>query len=286
MSLPEYENAPTVFVSSVNSVMSYAQFIDKLFKHDTDDMEMMHAALGITGEAGEIADAVKKAVIYEKPIDRTNIVEELGDLRFYMQALMSKLSISEDEVLQSNANKLSKRYPTGGYSNKDAVERKDKIEEVAVEVCFCHDLEDGWYSVKTPTGERIERNHWKDMKELISASGWKGYWVGDVRYKPEDIEVKRKDKAEFNPNAIADWQQSGNSHVWFSPSNAMYVFSDEASQLDTTPYNTLEEAKAALGRYVVQLKTPNPAVGNWGLTEEQRIKDNPPAVIFRSNDGE
>lgn len=118
---------PKVFVSSVNQEMSYAVFIDKLFKHDTDDMELMHAALGITGEAGEIADAVKKAVVYCKPIDRDNIVEELGDLRFYMQALMNKLSITEGEVLQSNADKLSKRYPKGEYSNTAAVARLDKV---------------------------------------------------------------------------------------------------------------------------------------------------------------
>lgn len=119
---------PRVFVASVNAEMSYSDFISKLFKHDTDDIEFMHAALGITGEAGEIADAVKKAIIYGKDMDRNNIVEELGDLRFYMQALMNKLEITEAEVLQANADKLSKRYPTGGYSNKDAIARADKQE--------------------------------------------------------------------------------------------------------------------------------------------------------------
>lgn len=120
---------PVVFVSTVNQEMRYSKFVDTLFKHDTDDMELMHAALGITGEAGEIADAVKKAVVYCKPIDRANIVEELGDLRFYMQALMNKLGIHECEVLQMNANKLAKRYPTGGYSNEAAIARADKVGE-------------------------------------------------------------------------------------------------------------------------------------------------------------
>lgn len=117
---------PTVFVPSINTEITYRFFVEKLFKHDTPDMENMHAALGITGEAGEIADAIKKAVIYCKPLDRANIVEELGDLRFYMQALMNMHDISELEVLQGNANKLAKRYPTGGYSNEDAIARADK----------------------------------------------------------------------------------------------------------------------------------------------------------------
>lgn len=120
----------TVFVSSINQEIDYADFVAKLFKIDTPDMEHLHAALGICGEAGELADAIKKSVIYCKELDRKNVVEELGDLRFYMQQIQNMHSITDEEVLQSNADKLSKRYPTGEYSNKDAIERKDKIEGV------------------------------------------------------------------------------------------------------------------------------------------------------------
>ena len=134
MTNAEYENIqgvknPVVYVSSVNAEMPYSQFIDKLFKHDTPDMEHMHAALGVAGEAGELADAIKKHVVYGKPLDRANIVEELGDLRFYMQQIMNMHQITEEEVLQGNANKLSKRYPKGGYSNEAAIARADKVEE-------------------------------------------------------------------------------------------------------------------------------------------------------------
>lgn len=38
-------------------------------------------ATGVSGEAGELLDAVKKSVVYKKPLDRENVVEELGDLR-------------------------------------------------------------------------------------------------------------------------------------------------------------------------------------------------------------
>jgi NTP pyrophosphatase (non-canonical NTP hydrolase) len=118
-----------VFVSSVNKEMTYSDFVCKLFKQQTDDMEMLHAALGVCGEAGELGDAIKKHVIYEKELDRKNVVEELGDLRFYMQALMNKLGISEEELLQHNVEKLQERYKKLSYSNEAAIARADKEEE-------------------------------------------------------------------------------------------------------------------------------------------------------------
>lgn len=91
---------------------------------------LLHMAVGVSGEAGELLDAVKKAVIYQKPLDRENVVEELGDLRFYMAGLMNALNISEAELLYANNAKLGKRYAAGAYSNEQAQERADKAEPV------------------------------------------------------------------------------------------------------------------------------------------------------------
>jgi NTP pyrophosphatase (non-canonical NTP hydrolase) len=104
----------------------YDLFVKRLLKVDTEVMMKLHCALGVAGEAGELADAVKKEVIYKKPLDRANIVEELGDLRFYIQGVQNLYDISEQEVLQSNANKLAKRYKDLTYSDKAAVDREDK----------------------------------------------------------------------------------------------------------------------------------------------------------------
>jgi NTP pyrophosphatase (non-canonical NTP hydrolase) len=87
---------------------------------------LWHMATGVSGEAGELLDAVKKTAIYNKTIDRENIIEELGDLEFYMQGLRDALGISRDETLRSNYEKLSNRYHLGGYTNAQAQERADK----------------------------------------------------------------------------------------------------------------------------------------------------------------
>lgn len=104
----------------------YDQFVLQLLKADTKDMMLLHCGLGVCGEAGELADAIKRHVIYGKPLDRANVIEELGDLRFYMEAVCNILGISDQEVLQANADKLSKRYKDLTYSGEAAIARADK----------------------------------------------------------------------------------------------------------------------------------------------------------------
>lgn len=42
--------------------------------------DLLHMAVGVSGEAGELLDAIKKATIYNKPLDVENMIEELGDI--------------------------------------------------------------------------------------------------------------------------------------------------------------------------------------------------------------
>lgn len=87
-----------------------------------------HMASCVPGEGGELFDAVKKWVLYEKPLDRANVVEELGDLEFYMEGLRQGLGISREETIAANIEKLGKRYAAGKFSNAAAQERADKGE--------------------------------------------------------------------------------------------------------------------------------------------------------------
>lgn len=94
-----------------------------------ENAHLLHMAVGIAGEAGELLDAVKKAAIYNKPIDLVNVVEELGDLEFYMQGLRQGLDITRAETLKANIDKLGKRYKDFQYSDQQAQDRADKQEE-------------------------------------------------------------------------------------------------------------------------------------------------------------
>lgn len=87
---------------------------------------LLHMAVGVSGESGELLDAIKKYAIYKKPLDRANVIEELADLRFYMAGIMNALGIGDRDLLEALNDKLGQRYSEGVYSNKAAQERKDK----------------------------------------------------------------------------------------------------------------------------------------------------------------
>ncbi len=89
-------------------------------------VDLLHAVLGIAGEAGELVDAIKKHVIYNKPLDVPNVVEELGDLEFYMEQMRSALGLNRDAILSANRDKLALRYKDTVYSDRAAQERADK----------------------------------------------------------------------------------------------------------------------------------------------------------------
>ena len=107
--------------------MRYDMFVKQLFKGDTRDGMLTHAALGIAGEAGELVDAIKKHVIYGKALDLANVREEIGDLRFYLEALCNVLDLNDQTIIQENINKLAKRYKDLTYSSGAAIERADKL---------------------------------------------------------------------------------------------------------------------------------------------------------------
>jgi len=90
---------------------------------------LLHMAVGVSGESGELLDAVKKAVIYNKAVDIENVIEELGDLEFYMEGLRQAISVSRETVLMANMLKLTGkngRYSKGHYSDEQAQLRQDK----------------------------------------------------------------------------------------------------------------------------------------------------------------
>ncbi len=93
---------------------------------DGDDAHLMHMAVGVSGEAGELLDAIKKKVIYRKPLNMENVLEELGDIEFYMEGLRQGIGVTRDECLAANIAKLGKRYEGMQYTDKAAQVRADK----------------------------------------------------------------------------------------------------------------------------------------------------------------
>lgn len=109
--------------------VSYEQFVCKLVKaRQLYQMDWEHMMIGACGEVGELADAIKRHTIYGKELDRANVVEELGDLEWYLAGLRQMIGITHREVLEANVAKLQARYPAGEYSDQAAQDRADKVQ--------------------------------------------------------------------------------------------------------------------------------------------------------------
>lgn len=91
-------------------------------KHEID---LIHAALGISSEAGEFSDAMKKSLYYGDMIDRAALIEELGDILYYVAMACDALDVHIATVMEANVEKLRRRYPEK-FTTKAARERADK----------------------------------------------------------------------------------------------------------------------------------------------------------------
>lgn len=99
---------------------------DRLFVKPADHVgKLVHAAMGVAGEGGELLDAVKKHWVYGKELDRENILEECGDAMFYIAVLLKHCGYTLEQAMQHNMAKLNKRYPEG-YTDRAAQDRADK----------------------------------------------------------------------------------------------------------------------------------------------------------------
>ena len=84
--------------------------------------------MGLAGEIGEVIDIMKKHIYQGKELDITDVIEEVGDVLWYIANFCNVNNITMDECMESNIKKLRRRFPNG-FTVKDANERKDKMGE-------------------------------------------------------------------------------------------------------------------------------------------------------------
>ena len=89
---------------------------------DPDIKRLLHAGIGMATEAGEFLDALKKHIYYGKPLDKVNLLEEIGDQLWYCVLGIDVLGSSIEAVLTRNMEKLAARY-SAGFSPAEALNR-------------------------------------------------------------------------------------------------------------------------------------------------------------------
>jgi hypothetical protein len=95
---------------------------------DADIPRLLTAALGMSAEAGEFTEVVKKIVLQGKSYNEDNVFHmkrELGDICWYIAQACMALDTNFDEIMEMNYEKLSARYPEGAFHVYRSENRKE-----------------------------------------------------------------------------------------------------------------------------------------------------------------
>jgi len=125
----KYQN----FVDAVTSDASkdFVALADRLVALDEKGANierLLTAGVGMNAEGGEFLEIVKKMVFQGKSWNdetRTHLIKELGDTMWYVAQACIALEVSFDEVIQTNIDKLMKRYPVGFFDVYYSENRED-----------------------------------------------------------------------------------------------------------------------------------------------------------------
>lgn len=100
--------------------------------HAPNIAELVHAAMGMATEAAEFTDALKKHLMYGKPLDRVNLAEEVADCLWYCALAANTLGVKLEDIMQTNIDKLKARYPEK-FTEANALARDLAIERKILE---------------------------------------------------------------------------------------------------------------------------------------------------------
>jgi len=111
----------------------YKAAYDRL--HSYEIMRVLHVAMGLSTEAGEFMDQLKRQIFYGEKQDWGNLIEESGDITWYLRIFADvlrslKMNVDFEKIIESNIQKLRQRFPDK-FSGEQAINR-NVVNEVKV----------------------------------------------------------------------------------------------------------------------------------------------------------
>ncbi|WP_180228924.1 nucleoside triphosphate pyrophosphohydrolase family protein [Bacillus cereus] len=131
-----YHEATMLYLEKFN-FSDFDSSVRRTWKKQDFKDAVSNAALGLTGEAGEVADLIKKAIYHGRgftpenaipdngEIDPDDVKDELSDVLFYVSAMAQEFGFTLEDVAKHNREKLEKRFPEG-FSTEASAQKKDK----------------------------------------------------------------------------------------------------------------------------------------------------------------
>ena len=112
--------------------LDYAALLTRLNKLELEDdcnvSQLLTAAFGLSAEAGEFTEVVKKMFLQGKPYTEENVFHlkrEMGDICWYLAQACMALDTDFNEIMDMNVDKLGARYPEGAF---DVYKSENRVE--------------------------------------------------------------------------------------------------------------------------------------------------------------
>lgn len=115
----EYREQPEVNFNDYQLLARYTANKDRPVNE-----RIINWALGLAGEAGEVADMIKKVEFHGHELDHEELYKELGDILWYVANLAYEFDEWLEDIADRNIKKLAKRYPEG-FSKERSVNRSE-----------------------------------------------------------------------------------------------------------------------------------------------------------------
>lgn len=109
MKFREYQNS----AERTNDKKSNERLTSKIKISEVEIGGLLNGCLGLSGEAGEFNDIIKKWIFHEKPLDEEHAKKELGDIYWYLALICTSMGWDMGEIAAMNKAKLEARYPEG-----------------------------------------------------------------------------------------------------------------------------------------------------------------------------
>jgi len=170
----------------------------------TGDERLQHAALGIAGEAGEVADLIKKRVHHKRPITDDELAGEIGDVLWGLAELATALGLNLSDIAAANLEKLRARYPEGFVEGGGVREER---RDLAWQESITH-VETGWGYARRDACPDTQSVVWVAVAPASNAIVWTTYPHDDGVLTPVETDDAPTLGAAFTA-AIASAERHG-----------------------------------------------------------------------------
>ncbi len=96
-----------------------------LNKELSNEQTLLNGCMGLCGESGEVIDLLKKHLSQGHDLNKEKMIEEIGDVAWYIAEIAYALNVDLETVLTRNIEKLKKRYPEG-FSVERSLNRENE----------------------------------------------------------------------------------------------------------------------------------------------------------------